>query len=453
MSFYKMEEEKGKWEDIIRSKIYDFEADINPDDWEAISGKLSSGGKTVALNSYRRFGYSAAAAVAALLIVGGLYFYKDNDKTTEVLAVVEKPVDNMLEKSVGIVDKPADVVENPEKLVENAGKTVDKPIEKPVDNSLKASVKNKKTPREARIEAVDEPPVQLRPLLIDGDDKENIPDIDTESIEKNILHGFNEIEAEAEYSAQPLLADASSETKRRRWGFGMGGGGYTANTSSGSMGVQPYSAVLNYDEYMNKRGFVVLRNSTENTSVNNSVNATGIDYSERISGEVKHKTPISAGLGVSYYINDRWVLQSGVVYTLLRSKGSFYDNVGNVAEWKHNLHYLGVPLSLSYKIAEWNRLQFYASAGGMCEINVTGRFKESIYIEGLKTGESKSLRMKEPLWSVNTRAGAAYPLWRFINVYAEAGASYYFDNKSNIETIRSDKPFNVSLQAGIRLGF
>ena len=461
-----MEKEKGKWEDIIRSKVYDFEADTNPDDWEIISRKLSSGGKIFTLKPYRRFGYVAAAAVAALIIAGGLYFYQDDDKAADSLAVVEKPVDNMVEKSADIVDKVVEEVEKPagnieksvekaEKIVESVGKSVDEKVEKPVDSSLKASAKDNKTPREARFETDDEPPVKLRPLPLDDDDMNinNVPDIDVNAIEKDILYGFNDIKPEEVPLTQQAVADASKETKRRRWGFGMGGGGYTASSTSGALGVQPYSTALDYDEYMYKRGVMMLRSSEDGPSIKSLVNSTSVDDSERVAGKVKHKTPISAGLGVSYYLNDRWALQSGVVYTLLRSKGSYYDNIGNAADWKQNLHYLGVPLSLSYKIAEWNRLQLYASAGGMFEINVAGKFKESLYIEDLKVNTSKKVRMEEPLWSVNTRAGVAYPLWKFINVYAEAGASYYFDNKSNMETIRSDKPFNVSLQAGFRLGF
>ena len=460
-----MEEEKGKWEDIIRSKMFDFEADTNPEDWNIISEKLP-GGKTVKFSPYRRFGYAAAAAVAVLLIVGGLYFYQANDRVDDRLAVIEKPVDNIVEKNADIVNKVANAVEKSdenvdnsvekaEKTVDAAGKSVDKQVEKPVEQSLKTPVEDKKTPREARIEDTNEPPVELRPLLIEDaeTDKNQIPEINIKEIEKDILNGFNEIEPEQIPLTQPLVAETTTETKRRRWGFGMGGGGYTANSSSGAAGVQSYSSVLDQEEYMGQRGIIGLRSSSDRSTISSPVNSSRIDDSEKISSSVKHKTPISAGLGVSYFLNDRWSLQSGVVYTLLRSKGSYYDNVGNVAEWKQNLHYLGIPLSLSYKIAEWKRLQFYASSGGMFEINVAGRFEESVLIEGLKTVENQNLRMKKPLWSVNTRAGIAYPLWRFVNVYAEAGASYYFDNKSNIETIRSDKPFNVSLQAGFRLGF
>ena len=39
------------------------------------------------------------------------------------------------------------------------------------------------------------------------------------------------------------------------------------------------------------------------------------------------------------------------------------------------------------------------------------------------------------------------------SAFGEVGASYYFDNGSDIETIHSEKPFNVSLQFGFRFGF
>jgi len=74
-------------------------------------------------------------------------------------------------------------------------------------------------------------------------------------------------------------------------------------------------------------------------------------------------------------------------------------------------------------------------------------------VDDLSDFEDSFVRMKEPLLSIGAQAGVTYPLWRFVNIYAETGLSYYFDNKSNVQTIRSDKPFNVSVQAGLRLGF
>ncbi|MDR2915022.1 MAG: PorT family protein [Tannerella sp.] len=448
-----MKEERGKWEDIIRSKIYDFESDTNPDDWDVISAKIS-GGKTVRFNPYRKYGYIAAAAVAMLLIVGGIYFYSDNGQVSDQIAIVEEPAQYAAGGSEDLVEKIADPVDKSEGNVE---KTVDNRTEEATALSLKASVEEERVFREGKSELKEEPPVQLKPLLVDESNPaiKNIPDPDIKMIEKEILAGFQKIKPEEMASEELFFAEASPamEMKRRRWGFGMGGGGYAVNSTSGGFGVEPYSGLLsNSEEYMFGGNIIKLRNFAQKSDKNHAdeVNAYA---SNELPGKVKYKTPISGGMGVSYFLNDRWALQSGAVYTLLRSEGSYYDTKGNVADWKQNLHYIGVPLSVSYKIAEWNRFQFYASAGGMCEFNVAGKLKKTMTVEKLEAKESENVHMKTPLWSVNTRAGVAYPIWKFINAYAEAGASYYFDNGSEIETIRSDKPFNVSLQAGIRLGF
>ena len=444
-----MEDRKEKWEDIIRSKIYDFEADTDPGDWDIISDKLP-GGKTVVFRPYRKYAYRAAAAVAALLIVGGLYFYPYNDDDIDTMAVVEKPTPVVVEKSA------SDVIEKGAEGAEAVGESVEKPVENFVENStpLVAAAKDRKTVREAKSDKAKESAVSLQLLHNDNADILELPEVNIKAIEKDILYGFNELKPEAVSLDKSYVADVTAKEKRRRWGFGMGGGSYAVGSTSGTSGVEPYSTALNYDEYMLGNNTVRLRSFGKDPYM--------YDYSEIIettavenkTGDVKHKTPISLGFGISYYLNDRWALQSGAVYTLLRSKGNFYDDIiSNTVDWKQNLHFVGVPLSLSYKVAEWNRFQFYASAGGMCEFNVAGKLKNTVYVEGMNVTDTENQRMKAPLWSVNTRGGVVYPVWKFINVYAEAGASYYFDNNSEIETIRSDKPFNVSLQAGFRLGF
>lgn len=452
-----MKEEKGKWEDIIHSKMYDFEAETNPNDWDILSAKLS-GEKTVALHPFRKYGYAAAAAVAALLIVGGLYFFPHEDKEQEQMAVVEKTVDNVL-KTDG---KPVDEAGN---TVEKAGGTVEKTVSKDaeavektvrlVDKSTQRVEKFTQDTEKSVDNATDEPPVHVRPLPLERNETEaDFPKINVEKIEQEMLYGYNEIMPEdVNLQDERLTADASTEVKRRRWSFGMGGGGYAASSSSSAASIGTYSALFNNYEQFFGQQVIHLRNVGQAVTSDEVISEKNLDYTDYLSGEVKHKTPISAGLGISYHLNERWSLQSGAVYTMLRSKGNYNDNAGNAVKWKQNLHYIGVPLSVSYQIAEWNRFQWYALGGGMCEFNVSGKVKKTIEVEGMKATENENLRMKTPMWSLNARTGVIYPIWKFIHVYAEAGASYYFDNHSKIETIRSDKPFNVSLQAGIRLGF
>ena len=97
---------------------------------------------------------------------------------------------------------------------------------------------------------------------------------------------------------------------------------------------------------------------------------------------------------------------------------------------------------------------FYASAGGMAEMNVAGKRRMKLFSDEVEIAkQSEHIRMKEWLWSVNARAGVSYPIIRFVSAFAEVGASYYFDNGSEIETIHSEKPFNMSFSSDFVLVF
>jgi hypothetical protein len=421
-----MKEEKEKWEKIIHSKLYDFEADVIPDDWAIISGKLPDS-KTVSLHSYRKYGY-VAAAITTLLILGGLYFYLNDDPT-----LPPNPPD-----PVAVIDDPG----------------TDAIVEKTVEASLTR-------PRKMRFVQPDsimpkEIPVRLELLKIDKTDSVVRNRIHTELAKtdrqnREYIQDFENIKDETTFYEKPLIADASLEKKHRRWGFGMGGGSYGVNPASGNE-VSNNVFLRSSDNYIQDKE--VMKTKEEDfMELRSGEDGLKTRPYEIPTGKIKHKTPISVGLGVSYYLDDRWSLQSGVAYTILRSEWSANNFADDLAESKQNLHYIGIPLSVSYRIAEWNRFQLYALAGGMCEFNVAGIYEETRTFENIKETRTESLRMKTPMWSVNARSGINYPLWKFINVYVEAGASYYFDNKSEIRTIRLDKPFNVSLQAGIRLGF
>jgi len=427
-----MKEERGKWEEIIHSKLFDFEAETNPDDWKALSAKLS-GGKTVRLIPYRKYiSIASVAAVFALLIVGGLYLLLNNDETTHMQATVET---TSLQIDEIAAEEPVDILQPVENLVDNLLAASGIPEKKTVISSLKTR---------------EEPPAQIQQLT-----EEEEPPSQGEEMQinnppvENDLDDIQIISTGDIPTGKPYLASVSTETKRRRWGFGLGGGGYGLGSTTGGSAISPTSRILNGDEFKREMGVVTLRSAGQSTPLLDPVEGFNND---NLLGKVKHLIPLSGGLGVSYYLTDRWTVQSGVVYTLLRSKGSYYE-VDGISNWKRNLHFIGVPLSASYTIADWKRIRFYVTAGGMGELNVAGKLIKTIQVENLPTKINENIRMEEPLWSVNTRAGAVYPLWKFVNLYAEGGVSYYFDNKSSIKTIRSDKPFNVSLQAGFRLGF
>ena len=455
-------EERDQWEKIIQSKFKDFEVNTHPDDWKEIESRIS--GKKVVL--FRRWYYAAAVITLFLLITGGYYFFNNVDDTPMIAMQIEKAgetnknyetafggsqlrntndetgeinnyeylITNSQNRGVkyenGEAEKTEETIPNTEYRIPNYGIGNTAKIE----NSLLTHVSGEK--REVKHNhIISETILSLKQLLMKNPE-------DTQSKDFRYIADANPLKTTKESS--------------RRWTIGAGGGSYSIGMNGGEFinagqyANTPYSISESYNGewYL---GSPVKRDDYFNDLLTNSLRLDSETNSTGISKEgLTHKQPISLGIGVGYALNNRWSLQSGLVYSLLLSEWSttleFHEKS------KQKLHFIGIPLSISYQIAEWNKLRFYATSGFMAEWNVAGNIK-TFYKEDSLEPEKESIRMKKVQWSVNGRVGAIYPVIKFVNAFVEGGANYYFDNKSSIETIRSDKPFHVSLQAGLRFGF
>ena len=435
--------ERDRWEDEIRSKLKDFEVDTESGDWKAIVERLP--GKKVMFS--RRWYYVAAGIAIFLLMSIGYYYYKP--------APSNSPEGGGILTDVPLVVNIQAIEEAPSHSPEGEGILP--------DESVITVGFARQTSQISSEKGITEPSKTLSiPALL--------PVLPKKQLEVKINHSkeesFRSIQTlllrhkkseQTDYIG--YLADvtpAKADKKQfKRWGIGTGGGSYSIGTNSGGFtsDIRLRSATLDntgndgewYMEAPVKRDdyFNDLLANTSNLENSTSIPKVGL----------KHKQPISFGIGIGYSLNDRWSLQSGLVYTLLASEWRTAD-LPSQDKFKQQLHFIGVPLGLSYKIAEWNKIQFYTTAGGMAEWNMAGNIKTHAYsLDGDRLTEKESIRMKETQWSVNARVGATYPVIKFVNAYVEGGANYYFDNKSSIETIRSNKPFHVSLQAGLRFGF
>ena len=395
-------------DDLFRSKLYDFEVETAPEDWDAIEKRLTR----PSIPFYRKYKYQwmAAAAVAALLV---LSFGIPWNRQEEELVKIAQEVKQEAEKQMNDKEWVAAVTENQEAVAEED--------EKPKQRSLRPRLLsvNTRANNVPTVKASSEVPVE----------EEVTDDSHEDNIEEQIIEEVQPVQTRTvvEKEEKPTKA----EPKPRKWGFGMGAGSLSAgNNSSVNAFALRSSAVTNeYLSLMNASSFEQLPKT-----------------------DVKHKMPLSFGLSASRYLTDRWSLQAGLSYSYLVSEWT--TNKTYRAESEQRLHFLGVPVAVTYKIAEWNRFMFYASAGGQVELNVAGKVCTDLYspVEKLKSVTEKE-RMKEPYFSVNARVGVSYPIIRFLSAYAEVGADYYFDNGSDVETIHSEKPFYVGLQLGFRFGF
>ncbi|MGM9759767.1 MAG: porin family protein [Parabacteroides sp.] len=389
----KEDRERDKIDRLFHDQLYDYEVEVDSSDWEEIAGRLPV---PVVLPLRRRLYYVvAAAALLLLLLLPTYWLWQQSDSLPEMAEIPSQPSSSVtLRKNQPVFA------------------SVDPQVTSPSSLSVPKAM--------ARVL----PSVNLQEKRLD------LPVLQGKSVSLPTPQPKKEISVRT--ASAPVAAVQPKPHKTRRWGVGMG----ASAVSVGSDNVVPFYVMSS--PALRSESLMLMNASYWNQDLPKT--------------DIQHKTPVSFGVSVSYRLNNRWALQSGLNYTYLSS--SWTTNGVYQGKTKQKLHFIGLPLSVTYKIAEWQRVSFYASAGGMTEVNVAGKQSTQLLNAGEEiTRQNERVRMKEWLWSVNGHVGAAYPLCRFLNAFAEVGASYYFDNGSSIETVRRERPFNVDVQLGLRLGF
>lgn len=166
--------------------------------------------------------------------------------------------------------------------------------------------------------------------------------------------------------------------------------------------------------------------------------------------EYDHHLPIRIGLSVAYALTDRLSISSGLTYTRLAS-----DIKDALRESKYigeqRLHYVGIPVNVSYKVASFRWISLYGTAGVLAEKCVSGTTDEG-YVENntMKYTNTQDISSKPLQMSVNAGVGIQFDFIDNVGIYAEPGLSYYFDDGSALQTIYKEKPLNFNLNVGVR---
>lgn len=158
--------------------------------------------------------------------------------------------------------------------------------------------------------------------------------------------------------------------------------------------------------------------------------------------EETHRHPVTLGLTTDIALGNRWGLSTGITYTLLHS--DFTQHMGSQRiDRRQRLHYVGVPVMLSYRLWSHRRLSLYATAGAQADWNVASSMESQ--------GVSLQVPKDRVQWSCAAAAGLQYDVLPWLSAYAEPGVRHYFDNGSIIYNYFKDKPDCFSLHLGLRL--
>jgi hypothetical protein len=215
---------------------------------------------------------------------------------------------------------------------------------------------------------------------------------------------------EQHYTAHHPTKQPSVSVSDNQWSVGLNAsGGLLASTGKSSMG---HSYV--YDE--------------ENYDPGVSSTTQPIPSSTTYDVEAKHRMPVTLGLSVHYQLNACLALLTGVNYTYLYSEFSkpLYPNVYR----EQKLHYLGIPVGLSWLFWKMKGFSFYLSGSAMLQ---------------------KCLNEKPWQWSVNASAGAEYAITPLLGLYLQPSLGYYFHDGTSFEHYYKEHPLAPSIEFGLRL--
>ena len=264
-----------------------------------------------------------------------------------------------------------------------------------------------------------------------------------ESIDNEVVRQ----EEKAKWAA--IMAEEQAERKHSARRFSAGISVTGAGTASSSerqltnaiMGANPLESNVNYADWVDG-GF---RNS-ESLVVYNQ---------PEVETKYSHKLPVKFGVSFRYGFNEKLGIESGLTYTLLNS--TFTTTAGTAngnTTGKQTLHYIGIPLNVTYNIIGSKLFNVYASAGGAMEKAVGGYFETTGHVDGKRSETNRnSLKPKELQWSLNASAGAQVNVLNQLGLYVEPGISYRIPSGSHVRSIYTDKKLDFSIGFGIRFNF
>lgn len=457
---------KQDWADTLKQKMAGYEERPSDELWAALSERAGLQESCRKVIPVWFWGLSAAAALMAGIFV----VTKVNDKSVndlggitadvavseQVDAEVPEPIDSEAPESVEmpLVEKLAEV--KSAESVSVADVAVSEPVEA-AKVGIKQMVKAGKAESALIAEAAT---VESRvgAGVVEDSVKTSVSenkDVNTVSSENRVAAVAEDVtsvnaEEHAAMSWDEYLKETPSEKARARrsGGFSAGivAGGAVGGNTSGSkptamvMGANPLAAGVTKTDWIDKDS-----------------KASAIVYNQpEVQEEYSHKIPVKVGLTARYNITGRLGVETGLTYSVLSSsvKTGNSETGNNWSSGSQTLHYLGIPLNISFNILNSRYVNIYVTGGGMMEKSISGNIKTDEYVDGkfARTLTAK-ISPKGLQWSVNAAAGVQANILPQLGVFVEPGVSHHFKNGSRVRSIYTDKPTDFSLGFGLRYSF
>lgn len=455
------------WTDRLRDRMADYEMPVGDELWANIEQSLAQDEVFANKNDHGNHGvarsivmrrFSIAASIAALLAGSAyVYFHPWNEVAKkEVAAIFDKGPNTFIDKRKTTVpkDSQAAISDNGQNAIYDNGQTAvsangQNAMSKDGQQTLSGGrqTRNNILAQSSSVQLVSSESA----LSLDLDTQssarsvneksETVPSSRSSRKVNSLITSEGDVMSSAQNGRRTVLAQSSMDEelgrkdKHHRGGLKLqlyGENGFIGKTSGGNcpvlMSSMPSSDPVYYDKNIKIANFFDER-------------YMAMIPTSDLYEETKHHQPISVGMQVGFHLLPKLKLSTGLVYTKVSS-----DFISGVSDTRtvstQDLHYIGIPLNLSYSVWEYKGLHTYVTAGGEGAVNIKNHTETD--------GEVKESKRDKMQWSTNASVGIQYDFIPQLGVYVEPGMKYYFDNGSQIENIFKDKKLNFNIQFGLR---
>lgn len=447
------------WTDRLRDRMADYEMPVGDELWANIEQSLAQDEVFANKNDHSNHGvarsvvmrrFSIAASIAALLAGSAyVYFHPWNEVAEkEVAAIFDKGPKTFIDKRQTAVpkDSQAAISDNSQKSISANGQNA---MSKDGLQILSGGGQNRNNILAQSNSVELESSESALSLDLDtqssarsvNEKSETVPSSRSSRKVNSLITSEGDVMSSAQNGRRTVLAQSSMDEelgrkdKHHRGGLKLqlyGENGFIGKTSGGNspvlMSSMPSSDPVYYDKNIKIANFFDER-------------YMAMIPTSDLYEETKHHQPISVGMQVGFHLLPKLKLSTGLVYTKVSS-----DFISGVSDTRtvstQDLHYIGIPLNLSYSVWEYKGLHTYVTAGGEGAVNIKNHTETD--------GEVKESKRDKMQWSTNASVGIQYDFIPQLGVYVEPGMKYYFDNGSQIENIFKDKKLNFNIQFGLR---
>lgn len=447
------------WTDRLRDRMADYEMPVGDELGANIEQSLAQDEVFANKNDHSNHGvarsvvmrrFSIAASIAALLAGSAyVYFHPWNEVAEkEVAAIFDKGPKTFIDKRQTAVpkDSQAAISDNSQKSISANGQNA---MSKDGLQTLSGGGQNRNNILAQSNSVELESSESALSLDLDtqssarsvNEKSETVPSSRSSRKVNSLITSEGDVMSSAQNGRRTVLAQSSMDEelgrkdKHHRGGLKLqlyGENGFIGKTSGGNspvlMSSMPSSDPVYYDKNIKITSFFDER-------------YMAMIPTSDLYEETKHHQPISVGMQVGFHLLPKLKLSTGLVYTKVSS-----DFISGVSDTRtvstQDLHYMGIPLNLSYSVWEYKGLHTYVTAGGEGAVNIKNHTETD--------GEVKESKRDKMQWSTNASVGIQYDFIPQLGVYVEPGMKYYFDNGSQIENIFKDKKLNFNIQFGLR---